>query len=288
MIQFDCAADWGNASADIRHKAVLSFSYSLPSFSGRNLLIQETAGGWQVNGIVTVQSGTPYNVSISSSTDWVNVGVPQAAASEQRPNWVHTPKQSCNKQSLLSEPYGTSTVSCVDITAYAAPTRFTYGNLHRYDLHGPGSWSNNLSLFKNFKIHEQTNFQLRVEAFNALNHANVGNPSNISFNETAAVFGCWQSWVSRREPGRIVRERMLSAIPPQAALAERCSLPARSTSNADTAPPEAAEPNWFSGFSAHGSYLRRRLRGSAYNFEETGLLKLRQKLAGIAGHGNGI
>jgi hypothetical protein len=183
MIQFNCTADWGNAAADIRHKAVLSFVYGLPSFSHRNFFVQEALGGWQVNGIVTVQSGTPMNVSFGS-TDWANVGVPQSAGNPQRPNFVHTPKQTCNKNSLLQEPYGSNTVSCIDATAYAAPARFTYGNLHRYDLHGPGQWTNNLSLFKNFKIHEQANFQIRVEAFNALNHANVGVPSNITFNVT--------------------------------------------------------------------------------------------------------
>jgi hypothetical protein len=183
MIQYDCKADWGNASTDIRHKAVLSFTYGLPKFSRSNFLVQEAAGGWQINGIVSVQSGSPFNVSFGS-TDWANVGVPQSSGAPQRPNYVHTPRETCNKQTLLSEPYGTSTVSCVDVTAYAAPTRFTYGNLHRYDLHGPGSWSNNLSLFKNFKIHEQTNFQLRLEAFNAFNHANLGTPGNITFNVT--------------------------------------------------------------------------------------------------------
>jgi hypothetical protein len=84
----------------------------------------------------------------------------------------------------LQEPYGKNSVSCVDATAYAAPGRFTYGNVHRNDLHGPGAWSNNLSLFKNFKLHERAEFQFRVEAFNAFNHANVGNPTNITFNVT--------------------------------------------------------------------------------------------------------
>jgi hypothetical protein len=185
MQQFNCKADWGNASNDIRHKAVLSFTYSLPTFAKNNFLLQEAVGGWQVNGIVSVQSGTPMNITLGS-TDWANVGVPQAAVGEeQRPNYVHTPKYSCNKQSLLNEAYGTHTVSCIDTTAYAAPTEYTYGNLHRYDLHGPGSWSDNLSLFKNFKIHEQVNFQLRMEAFNAFNHTNLGTPSNIGFNVNA-------------------------------------------------------------------------------------------------------
>ncbi len=191
MIQGNAKADYSNANSDIRHKAVLSFNVGLPTLAGKNFLVQEALGGWQVNGIVGVQSGTPFNVSLGSN-DWAYTGVPQTSQAPQRLNYVHAPKQNCNKGTLLSEPYAANqSLSCVDITAYAAPTRFTYGNVHRNDLHGPGQWSNNLSLFKNFKIHEEMNIQLRLEAFNALNHTNVGNPQNITFNITpgSTTFG---------------------------------------------------------------------------------------------------
>ncbi len=171
--------DYGNSSADVRNKVVTSFVYALPSLARSNFLVQELIGGWQVNGIVTVQSGAPFNVTISN--DWVNVGEP---AQPQRMNWVHVGHQNCTKATLLQAAYGTS-ISCVDPTAYAPPARFTYGNAHRDDLYGPSSWSNNLSVFKNFKIHEQVNFQFRVEGFNALNHANVGAPGSVGFNITA-------------------------------------------------------------------------------------------------------
>jgi len=186
MIQFNCKADWGNSNSDVRHRAVLGFNYSLPALAGKNFLLQESIGGWQVNGIVTVQTGTPFNVNFGS-TDWTNVGVPQTSGAPQRPNYVHVGRTTCSKQTLLQEAYSQqNSVSCVDITAYAAPPQYTYGNLHRNDLHGPGSWTNNLSVFKDFKIHEQTSFQFRMEAFNAFNHANVGNPSNISLNVSSA------------------------------------------------------------------------------------------------------
>jgi hypothetical protein len=182
MIQFNCKADWGNSSNDIRHKAVLSFTWALPDLAHNNFVMREALGGWQLNGIVTVQTGTPFNVSFGS-TDWANVGIPSGGA-PQRPNFVHVSKLTCSKASVLQEAFGSNTVSCVDSSAYSAPGRFTYGNLHHNDLHGPGAWSNNLSLFKNFKIREQVNFQFRMEAFNAFNHANLGTPSNINFNVT--------------------------------------------------------------------------------------------------------
>ena len=191
MIQGHCKADWGDQAgtgvgADIRHKIVVSFTYALPKLANHNFAMAEALGGWQFNGIVMAQSGTPFNVSFGSF-DWAYAEVPQTAASSapQRPNWAHAPSQNCNKQTLLSESYLVrNQVSCVDQTAYALNPRFTYGNLHRNDLHGPGSFTNSLSLFKNFKIHEGTEFQLRLEAFNAINHANVGNPGNVTFTVT--------------------------------------------------------------------------------------------------------
>jgi len=186
MIQGDCKADWANSDRDIRHKIVVSFTYGLPRLANHNFLIKQALGGWQVNGIVTAQTGSPINVSFGSY-DWAYTGVPQVAASSapQRPNWAHAGHMTCSKQSLLSQSYAVrNQVSCVDQSAYSLNPRFTYGNLHRNDLYGPGAFSNNLSVFKNFKIHEETEFQFRLEAFNALNHANLGIPGNITFNVT--------------------------------------------------------------------------------------------------------
>jgi hypothetical protein len=148
--------------------------------------MQEVLGGWQVNGIVTAQTGAPINVSYGSF-DWAYAEVPQTAATSapQRPNYVHPGKMTCNKGNLLSQSYAVrNQVSCVDQTAYTLNPRFTYGNLHRNDIHGPGAFTNNISLFKNFRIHEEVNFQLRLEAFNAINHANLGTPGNITFTVT--------------------------------------------------------------------------------------------------------
>jgi len=186
MIQGNCKADWGNSDRDIRHKIVVSFTYGLPRLVNHNFLIQEALGGWQVNGIVTAQTGSPINVSFGSY-DWAYTGLPQVAASSapQRPDWAHAGHMTCSKQSLLSQSYAVrNQVSCVDQSAYALNPRFTYGNLHRNALYGPGMFTNNVSLFKNFKIRNETEFQFRLEAFNALNHANLGTPGNITFNVT--------------------------------------------------------------------------------------------------------
>ena len=166
-----------STNGDFRNNVVTAFTYALPSFAHSNYLVQEAAGGWQVNGVITMQSAPPIN--ISTGTDWADTAVLGAA---QRMNWAHAGNDhvgaGCTKKVLLTEPYGSNTPSCIDATAYAIPQQYTYGNMHRNDLRGVnGTFSNNLSLFKTFRLYEQVNFQLRMEAFNALNHANMGNPS---------------------------------------------------------------------------------------------------------------
>ena len=63
------------------------------------------------------------------------------------------------------------------------PTNFAYGNAGRNLLHGPGSETVNLSVFKNFPIREKANLQLRFEAYNAFNHTQFsGMNTTAQFN----------------------------------------------------------------------------------------------------------
>jgi hypothetical protein len=175
MWQGNLRLDYGNASNDIRHRFVATFTYALPGLDGRNLWMRETLGGWQLNGILDIRSGLPFNVT--SSGDRVFVGAP---GSGQRPNYVHAGRNHCSKSFLLKN--GTK-ANCIDVTAYALPPKGVYGNLHRNDQYGPGQLSqNSLSLFKNFKIHEDVAFQFRAEAFNILNHGNAGTSPNFAPN----------------------------------------------------------------------------------------------------------
>ncbi len=177
MWQGHLRLDYGNASNDIRHRFVATATYALPSFSNSGFWVRQSLGGWQLNGIWDMRSGIPFNVT--SSGDRVYVGTPGSA---QRPNFVHTGSNTCNKAFILK--YG-STRSCIDTTAYALPPQGVYGNLHRNDQHGPNQLAqNSLSLFKNFKIWEDVAFQFRAEAFNFLNHGNAGAASNPIPNTT--------------------------------------------------------------------------------------------------------
>jgi hypothetical protein len=62
-----------------------------------------------------------------------------------------------------------------DTTAFQAPDFGFYGDARNGVIRGPGYTSANVSLYKSFPIHERLNMQIRVEAFNVLNHPNFKN-----------------------------------------------------------------------------------------------------------------
>jgi hypothetical protein len=157
------AAERGNSIIDMRHRLTLSYTWELPFGQGRALLnrgglLNWVLGQWQTNGILTVQSGLPFTVALQSSTTNTGTGS-RPNASGIRPNDQHTLQQ------------------WFDPIAYSVPGPFTFGNLGRNTLYGPGRTNWDMSLFKNFVIHEQTRFEFRAEAFNIFNHPQFGLPN---------------------------------------------------------------------------------------------------------------
>jgi hypothetical protein len=170
MDQFNINRDYGDSNWDIRNRFVAVATYSLPKFQGANLLEKTALGGWQVNAIVTLQTGMPYNIYLDN--DQANVSQPNGNV--QRPNWVHVPRAHCSVNNYI---HGNAT-SCIDATAFAIPAPYTFGNEGRNPLHGPGYSNVNASVFKDFSIWERLKFQFRAETSNLFNHPSASNPAS--------------------------------------------------------------------------------------------------------------
>jgi hypothetical protein len=174
MNPYNWRGDYGNSNWDIRHRFVASFVYDIPFFRTANPLLKTAFSAWQMNGIATLQTGMPYNVTIS--TDSANT----SSGGAYRPNLAGTPTADCGAGHLIG---------CISTAAFAVipAGTYAYGSAGRNLLHGPGSQVLDLSLFKNFPIHERLKFQFRFEMFSALNHPNFANPAaNFS---APATFG---------------------------------------------------------------------------------------------------
>ncbi len=148
-------ADRGNSPFDIRQRLTIAWNYALPFGQGRKWLsgggpAEYVLGGWQVNGITSIQSGLPFTPTANSPT--VNTGT------ASRPDLIG--------DGGLDE----QTVDrWFDTSAFATPAQFTYGNAGRNILYGPGRVNFDFSLFKQFSITEALNLQFRTEFFNLFN-----------------------------------------------------------------------------------------------------------------------
>ncbi len=178
MIQYNLKADYGNANWDIRNRFVGTVTYALPELTRFGAFTRAVIGGWQANTIVSLQSGMPFNVAIAD--DRANVG----GVGTQRPNYVHSGASTCSRYTRTSG----SKSSCIDASAYSIPTFYTFGNLHRNDLIGPGQINVNYSMFKNLHVFEHLTAQFRAEAFNLFNHPNPSNP-NVTLPNVDPVTG---------------------------------------------------------------------------------------------------
>jgi hypothetical protein len=164
----------GPAAYSIEHQFNANFSYQLPFGSGRRFasgargLLNQLIGGWQWNGIFTVQSGFPLTPVIGSN----NSGTGDTNVSDV-PNW--NPNFHGNVMSGTVDHW-------FDPHAFVLPTPGTFGNVSRGTLTGPGLVNVDTSFFKGFKVSERVNLQLRAEAFNILNHTNFFYPNSIVFS----------------------------------------------------------------------------------------------------------
>jgi hypothetical protein len=140
--QYSLAADYGNSNWDIRNRFVGVLTYELPSFNGKSLLVRETLGGWQINTILNIQSGFPYNVQLGYNSAGLDQGT-------QRPSFVHKPSANCSLKNLIHGVNG-GTTSCIDLSAYTLPVapqtlvpggtavasfNYAFGNTSRNTLH---------------------------------------------------------------------------------------------------------------------------------------------------------
>jgi hypothetical protein len=176
---YDIKASRSVANYDIPHRFVMSALYEIPFGRGRKfggsapLFLDGVLGGWQINGIVTVQSGTPLTISASNSAGLFNPVT--------RANWNGAdPTLDGPREERLQRWFNTS--------VFSQPAAFTFGNAGATFplLRTDGVRNVDLSLFKHFAFGRAARIQARVEAFNVLNRVQFGSPNT---SVTSSSFG---------------------------------------------------------------------------------------------------
>jgi hypothetical protein len=164
-------SDYGRASFDVRHAAVIQATYDLPF--GRNdasqarSWVQRLIGNWQLSGIQTVQSGLPFTPQLSYNPS--NDG---DTRNPVRPSW----NPNFTGPIILGGPN-----QYFNPNAFIQPLPGTYGNVGRNILQAPGLTETDLSLTKLFSVTERLNLQFRTEVFNVFNHTNFNAPNPVVY-----------------------------------------------------------------------------------------------------------
>lgn len=161
--EFNKAANYGPLSFDRRHNLAINGIYELPNLSkytNGNKVAAFFGDHWQLSGIYTFQTGTPYTVNFSIP----GVGNTQLTGSNTEAARVRVTGAAGSGHS--GDPYRQ-----FNTAAFTAPLPGSRGlESGRNYLIGPGINNFDLSLQKSFTIRERGHLELRVDAFNALNH----------------------------------------------------------------------------------------------------------------------
>lgn len=152
------------SSGDLPNVFVASALYEFPFFKKGTGALARLLGGWEISGIVTVQSGLP--LAISQATNFNAF----AGFGTQRPNRVANPELPSSQRSVARY---------FDTSAFTVAPQFTLGTSSRNPLRGPAYRNLDLALIKRTPITERVGLEFRAEAFNVTNTPPLGNPNTV-------------------------------------------------------------------------------------------------------------
>jgi len=155
---YNLNAERGNSDFDIRQRLSWSFLYQLPTVQR---LPRAIGDGWQVGGILSLQTGQPFSVLSGQDNSSTGLG-------NDRPDLIGDPN---------AGPH--SVQQWFNTAAFTQNAVLTFGNAGRNIVTGPGFHNFDFSVMKTMKIRESANLQFRAEFFNITNHPNFALPANI-------------------------------------------------------------------------------------------------------------
>jgi hypothetical protein len=193
-------AEYASSDFDIRHRLTLTTTYNIPGIRGFGQILE----GWQLNSIVTLQTGQPWNIfdtgnNFSGSGEgadrWDFFGNPADFTSGKAsipyckgPGAGQCVQTSVSGTFPVANQWSKCTAVAPDAGTLAAggcfvsgssvmvpPKSGTFGTMGRNIFRDSGFKNWDLSIFKNFTFKERYGVQFRAEFFNVLNHPSVGN-----------------------------------------------------------------------------------------------------------------
>ena len=171
MYYIDVRRNYARADFDRTHTFVQSYVYDLPFGKGKRWLgdsgmVTKALGGWRMNGILTLMTGTPLNFTASSAGLLApgNGQSPDQVADISLPKGINLNNEWFSRSSFKDAPAG------------------RFGSVGRNAISGPGFFNLDASLFKIFSLTERFNLEVRGEAFGVTNTPQFSNPNTTLGN----------------------------------------------------------------------------------------------------------
>ena len=178
-----------SSNFDQRHILNVAYVYDLPLFTGHGWT-HTLFGGWQISGLTTFQTGTPFSVVDGLFNAGVGNGSGIGSYLDQvgNPNAIPV---------AASSPVGVVGPLLFNPGAFAAPQGLSFGTASRNSLNNPQRINFDMGLFKHFAFTEAKAIEFRAEGFNVFNHTQWngvnGGTSCFGANNSAGDASCYDN-----------------------------------------------------------------------------------------------
>ena len=190
----DLRMDWGPCGSDYRH--IINTSVIAKSeFTSFNRAERLILNDWEIAPAMHIQSGAPFTVTSGQDNSLTDVG-------NDRPNLMpgvnpyaeakfHKASGEANREYLNPLAFQQVTASCTSTTTGGCAALGTYGDIRKNSFRGPKFFGLDAQISRIFPIHESLALDLRLEAFNMLNHPNFASPAGTGTTNalTSSTFG---------------------------------------------------------------------------------------------------
>ena len=188
----DPQAEYSRATNDMPNRFSAALTYELPVgrgkrfFGGANRVFDAVVGGWKISDVTILENGGPLPIvqtNLSTST----FGTTGVGGANQRPNLV-AGVNPCRSGAPESRMGGKGGTPYLNLAAFTPALPYTYGNAPRtLNCYGPGYENSDISINKDFHLDSKVSFELRIEALNAFNTPEFGQPGiTLPFQSIAA------------------------------------------------------------------------------------------------------
>ncbi|MGA7767193.1 MAG: TonB-dependent receptor, partial [Candidatus Sulfotelmatobacter sp.] len=181
---YDLKQSYGPSVLNTPQMFVASYVYDFPFFKNQGGVAGHVLGGWELSGIVTIQSGQS-QIMTQSNDPWQQAGDPGGLGMTRPGETVYI------RPDQIGDPNGPKSVTKFFNTAAFVDAVGHFGSSRPGAILGPGYQIWDTSLMKNINFGERASLQLRLETFNTFNH---GNPSGIDTGVDDSTYGAVNGW----------------------------------------------------------------------------------------------